>query len=162
MRLVCHASAPVHAPRLRPSPQPTPPAPRLAAGHRQAGQAFAAAAAALMLSCGQAHADAVSELLAGGGAASEPSPLVARLLARSAENKAVNDAERKDYSKQYSSYFGVLKATSSYVPSSDAERAQLGYSRPAECNIPFFQASDLCLAFEGREAAPALAAAATP
>ena len=101
----------------------------------------------------------MGELLAGSSVATEESPLVARLLARSAEKKAENDAERRDYSRQYSSYFDVLKATSSYVPASDKERAQLGYSRPAECNIPFFQASDLCLAFEGRDAAPAASAA---
>lgn len=104
------------------------------------------------------------------------SPLVQRLLTKSAQNKSANDAERKDYSKQYGrrvaaphdrqvplssdaplrshSYFQVLKATSSYVPSSDEDRAKLGYSKPAECLLPFFQASDLCRAFENRQAQP--------
>ena len=75
------------------------------------------------------------------------------------------------------SYFDVLKATSSYVPETEADRKKLGYScahalalapchvrrvratsrarpppalprRPAECNLGFFAASDLCRAFE--------------
>ena len=77
------------------------------------------------------------------------SALVQKLLQQSRENKGKNDAERADYSRQYSSYFDVLKATSSWVPSSQAQRDKLGYSRPAECGLPFFAASDLCKAFDG-------------
>ena len=76
------------------------------------------------------------------------SALVQKLLQKSRENKEQNDKERADYSRQYSGYFQVLKATSSYVPASQAERDKLGYSRPAECGLPFFAASDLCKAFD--------------
>jgi hypothetical protein len=77
------------------------------------------------------------------------SALVQKLLQQSRENKGKNDAERADYSRQYSGYFDVLKATSSWVPASQAQRDKLGYSRPAECGLPFFAASDLCKAFDG-------------
>lgn len=46
------------------------------------------------------------------------------------------------------SYMNVLKATSSYVPESDEDRARLGYTRPVECNLGFFASSDLCKAFD--------------
>ena len=102
--------------------------------------ALAAAASVSLLVALPASADPVDD--------PESSALVQRLLQRSRENKEVNDAARKDYSKQYSSYFDVLKATSSYVPTTEADRQKLGYSRPVECGLPFFAASDLCKAFD--------------
>jgi len=86
----------------------------------------------VLLSASPARAGSVEALLAG-APPREESALVAELLARTSENKARHDAERRDYSRQYSGYFDVLKATSSYVPKSDDERRRLGYSKPAEC-----------------------------
>jgi hypothetical protein len=98
-------------------------------------------------------AEAVQELLAPPPPSSN-SALVQRLLERSAEKKIENDAARRDYSKQYSGYFSVLKGVSNFVPATDEERAKLGYEKPVECAVPFFQASEICKAFEGREAKP--------
>ena len=69
-----------------------------------------------------------------------------RLLAKSAENKAKNDAERFNYDKQYAANLAIIKA-SGYVPDDQASRDKLGITRPAECDLPFFKDSPLCAKF---------------
>jgi hypothetical protein len=62
-----------------------------------------------------ACATAVESLLSGQGQeidSSTSSPLIAELLKRSAENKEKNDAERRDYTHQYSGYFDVSPPSS--------------------------------------------------
>jgi hypothetical protein len=80
---------------------------------------------------------------AGGEAQSE---LVARLLAKSAENKAKNDAERKNYDRQYASSIAIIKGTG-YVPDDEKSRERLGITRPPECDLPFFKDSPTCAKF---------------
>ena len=41
----------------------------------------------------------------------------------------------------------VLK-TSGYLPPTAAEREKLGFTRPPECNLPFFTGSEVCKAFD--------------
>ena len=79
----------------------------------------------------------------GGEAQSE---LVARLLAKSAENKAKNDAERKNYDRQYASSIAIIKGTG-YVPDDEKSRERLGITRPPECDLPFFKDSPTCAKF---------------
>jgi hypothetical protein len=80
---------------------------------------------------------------AGGEAQSE---LVSRLLAKSAENKAKNDAERKNYDRQYASSIAIIKGTG-YVPDDEKSRERLGITRPPECDLPFFKDSPTCAKF---------------
>ena len=69
-----------------------------------------------------------------------------RLLAKSADNKAKNDAERFNYDKQYAANLAIIKGTG-YVPDDQATRDKLGITRPAECDLPFFKDSPLCAKF---------------
>ena len=82
----------------------------------------------------------------GGGAGGEQSELVKKLLARSAENKAKNDAERFDYDSQYASSLAIIKGTG-YVPDDKTSREKLGITRPPECDLPFFKDSSTCAKF---------------
>ena len=74
------------------------------------------------------------------------SELVKRLLAKSAENKEKNDAERYNYDKQYAANLAIIKG-SGYVPDDQASRDKLGITRPPECDLPYFKASPLCAKF---------------
>ena len=82
----------------------------------------------------------------GGGTGGEQSELVKKLLARSAENKAKNDAERFDYDSQYASSLAIIKGTG-YVPDDKTSREKLGITRPPECDLPFFKDSSTCAKF---------------
>eukprot|EP00227_Mantoniella_beaufortii_P016315 CAMPEP_0197598188 /NCGR_PEP_ID=MMETSP1326-20131121/28824_1 /TAXON_ID=1155430 /ORGANISM="Genus nov. species nov., Strain RCC2288" /LENGTH=184 /DNA_ID=CAMNT_0043164961 /DNA_START=32 /DNA_END=589 /DNA_ORIENTATION=+ len=85
-----------------------------------------------------------------GAVAEEGAPksdLVKRLLAKSAENKEVNDKDRMNYDTQYAANIAILKGTG-YVPKDAATRERLGVTRPAECGLPYFNASPTCLKFD--------------
>ncbi|KAK3238912.1 hypothetical protein CYMTET_51115 [Cymbomonas tetramitiformis] len=73
--------------------------------------------------------------------------LIQELLRKSAENKEKNDAERKNYDRQYASYMSIVKG-SGYIPETKEKRAKLGVERPAECNLPIFNTTPLCLDFD--------------
>ena len=66
-----------------------------------------------------------------------------RLLAKSAENKTKNDAERFNYDKQYAANLAILNI----VPDDQKTREKLSISRPKECDLPFFKDSPTCLKF---------------
>ena len=79
-----------------------------------------------------------------GAGGAEQSELVKRLLAKSAENKDRNDAERKaGIDKTYDSYLAIAKGTG-YVPDDQKTRDRLGITRPPECDLPFFKDSPTC------------------
>merc|ERR1719453_65149 len=113
---------------------PAPPAPRRvqrrAAGLGLLGAAVAAAPAA---------------------ARAEESALTSKLLARSAENKARNDAERYEKTQRtYDSYFAVERATSAAPPKDVSARDSMGFKRPWECDLGgVFSKSELCRTFDG-------------
>ncbi len=82
-----------------------------------------------------------------GTAGAEQSELVKRLLAKSAENKSTNDAERKaGIDKTYDSYLAIAKGTG-FVPEDAKMRKKLGITRPPECDLPFFKDSPTCAKF---------------
>lgn len=82
-----------------------------------------------------------------GAGGAEQSELVKRLLAKSAENKDRNDAERKaGIDKTYDSYLAIAKGTG-YVPDDQKTRDRLGITRPPECDLPFFKDSPTCAKF---------------
>ena len=82
-----------------------------------------------------------------GAGGEEQSELVKRLLAKSAENKDRNDAERKaGIDKTYDSYLAIAKGTG-YVPDDQKTRDRLGITRPPECDLPFFKDSLTCAKF---------------
>ena len=82
-----------------------------------------------------------------GAGGEEQSELVKRLLAKSAENKDRNDAERKaGIDKTYDSYLAIAKGTG-YVPDDQKTRDRLGITRPPECDLPFFKDSPPCAKF---------------
>lgn len=73
--------------------------------------------------------------------------LVQQLLKKSMENKAKNDAERRDYSKQYESYLAIEFFGN--PPKDPDVRKKYGVEkRPVECNLKFFQKSKLCQLYE--------------
>ena len=75
------------------------------------------------------------------------SDLVKRLLAKSAENKSVNDSARKaGIDKSYESYLAIAKGTG-FVPEDQATRDKMGITRPPECDLPFFKTSPTCKKF---------------
>jgi len=82
-----------------------------------------------------------------GSGGADQSELVKRLLAKSAENKAANDAERKaGIDKTYDSYLAIAKGTG-FVPEDQKTRERLNITRPPECDLPFFRTSPTCAKF---------------